>query len=102
MTLEEMLKGIDEFFDGYTPESFCDMLTKDFGIDFEDEKVDTVVGNFDLKQSCEPLWKKWNLDLIPVFKKSDFAEYSRKSSTLCNDNEGVFSEDDGECSGVAA
>ena len=102
MTLEEMLKGIDDFFDEYTPGSFCDMLAKDFGVEFEDEKVDTLVGNFELKMSYESLWKKWNLSYIPVFKKIDFAEYSGMSSTLRNNNESVFSEDDCEYRGVAA
>ena len=79
MTLEEMLKGIDDFFDEYT-----------------------LVGNFELKMSYESLWKKWNLSYIPVFKKIDFAEYSGMSSTLRNNNESVFSEDDCEYRGVAA
>ena len=46
MTLEEMLKGIDEFFEEYTPESFCKMLEDDFDVKFKDEKVDTVERGF--------------------------------------------------------
>lgn len=32
MTFEEKMKAIKEFFDSYTPDEFCDMLERDFGI----------------------------------------------------------------------
>ncbi len=32
MTFEEKMKAVKEFFDSYTPDQFCDMLERDFGI----------------------------------------------------------------------
>ena len=101
MTLEEMLKGIDEFFEEYTPESFCKMLEDDFDVKFKDEKVDTLVGNFEFKKSYESLWKNCNLSAVPVFKKSDFTVCS-EISALYKGNENIFSENDEKFSGVAA
>lgn len=32
MTFEEKMKAIKDFFDAYTPDQFCDMLERDFGV----------------------------------------------------------------------